>query len=93
MHMKKREQVLLKYLAHYKLETFLAPAFKMLEALFELFVPLLVASIIDRGIGRHDRTYVLWMSLLMLLLAGIGLACSITAQYFAARAAVGRSYF
>ena len=63
----------------------------MLEALFELFVPLVVASIIDQGIRRHDSKHILWMCLLMLLLAGIGLACSVTAQYFSAKAAVGAS--
>ena len=79
------------YLKEYKKETILAPAFKMLEALFELFVPLVVASIIDQGIRRHDSKHILWMCLLMLLLAGIGLACSVTAQYFSAKAAVGAS--
>ncbi len=89
MYMKKKKPLLFKYLARYKSETVLAPTFKMLEALFELFVPLVVASIIDRGIRQHDRGYVLLMALLMLLLAVIGLVCSITAQYFAAKSAVG----
>lgn len=86
---KDKKRLLLTYIRKYRLETIIAPAFKMLEALFELFVPLVVASIIDRGIGRHDLSYIILMCLLMLLLALIGLACSITAQYFAARSAVG----
>ncbi len=67
----------------------LAPAFKMLEALFELFVPLVVSSIIDVGIKGEDRSYIIKMCLLMILLAVVGLTCSITAQYFSAKAAVG----
>ncbi len=86
---KDKKRLLLTYIRKYRLETIIAPAFKMLEALFELFVPLVVASIIDRGIGRHDLSYIILMCLLMLLLALIGLSCSITAQYFAARSAVG----
>ena len=86
---KDKKRLLLTYIRKYRLETIIAPAFKMLEALFELFVPLVVASIIDRGIGRHDLSYIILMCLLMLLLALIGLVCSITAQYFAARSAVG----
>lgn len=67
----------------------LAPAFKMLEALFELFVPLVVSSIIDVGIKGADKNYIIKMCLLMILLAVVGLTCSITAQYFSAKAAVG----
>lgn len=85
----KKRKILLTYIGKYKKETIIAPAFKMLEALFELFVPLVVASIIDKGIGRHDLRYAFLMCLLMFLLALIGLTCSITAQYFAARSAVG----
>ena len=77
------------YLKSYKKESALAPAFKMLEALFELFVPLVVTVIIDRGIDGGDTPYIVKMSLLLVGLAIIGLACSITAQYFAAKAAVG----
>lgn len=77
------------YLKSYKKESALAPAFKMLEALFELFVPLVVTAIIDRGIDGGDTPYIVKMSLLLVGLAIIGLACSITAQYFAAKAAVG----
>lgn len=80
---------LLVYLRDYKAETVCAPLFKMLEAVFELFVPLVVADIIDRGIGGGDRAYVIRMCLVMIALGVIGLVCSVTAQYFAARAAVG----
>lgn len=69
----------------------MAPLFKMLEALFELFVPLVVSAIIDIGIGNQDKGYILKMCLLLIALALIGLTCSITAQYFAAKAAVGCS--
>lgn len=80
---------ILEYLRDYKKESILAPLFKMLEALFELFVPLVVSSIIDKGIGGKDIPYIIRMCLLMVLLAVIGLACSVTAQFFAAKAAVG----
>lgn len=82
---------LLVYLKGYEKETVLAPLFKMLEALFELFVPLVMAAVIDVGIGRHDRGYVIRMCLVLIALGVIGLACSITAQYFAAKAASGFS--
>lgn len=77
------------YLRDYRKETVLAPLFKMLEASFELFVPLVMASMIDKGIGNGDISYIIKMSLILLLLAGIGLTSSITAQFFAAKAAVG----
>ena len=80
---------LLRYLKDYKKESVLGPLFKLLEATFELFVPLVVAAIIDTGIGNHDRGYVVKMCLVLVLLGLIGLAFSITAQYFAAKAAVG----
>lgn len=80
---------LLIYMKDYKKECVLAPLFKMLEASFELFVPLVVAAIIDRGIGGMDRGYIYRMGLLMVLLGVIGLSCSVTAQYFSAKAAVG----
>ena len=80
---------LLIYLRHYKKETVLAPLFKMLEACFELFVPLVMAAIIDRGIGGGDIGLSLCMGGLLVALGVIGLACSVTAQYFAAKAAVG----
>ncbi|MBQ6806034.1 MAG: ABC transporter ATP-binding protein [Lachnospiraceae bacterium] len=82
---------LLIYLKDYKKETVLAPLFKMLEAGFELFVPLVMAAIIDKGIGSKDVTYVLQMGLVLVALGIIGLICSITAQFFAAKAAVGFS--
>ena len=82
-------KMILKYLEELKKECVLAPLFKMLEALFELFVPLVVASIIDRGIGQQDTAYIVKMCLMLLGLAIIGLVCSITAQYFCAKAAVG----
>lgn len=80
---------ILKILGNYKKEAILGPLFKLLEALFELFVPLVVAQLIDIGIGKSDKSYTIKMFLLMILLAVIGLVCSITAQYFAAKAAVG----
>ena len=82
---------LLVYLKGYEKETVLAPLFKMLEALFELFVPLVMAAVIDTGIARGDRGYIVRMCLLLIALGIIGLVCSITAQYFAARAATGFS--
>ena len=78
-----------KLLGKYKKEAVLAPLFKLLEALFELFVPLVVANLIDYGIAQNDKPYVVKMFFLMVLLAVVGLVCSITAQYFAAKAAVG----
>ncbi len=80
---------LLKYLKNYKKETVIAPLFKMLEATFELFVPLVMANIIDVGIANNDKNYILWMGALLVGLAVIGIVCSLTAQYFAAKAAVG----
>lgn len=80
---------LLKYLKDYKKETILAPLFKMLEATFELFVPLVMAAIIDTGIGESDKGYILKMSAVLVALGLIGLVCSITAQYFSAKAACG----
>lgn len=82
---------LLVYLQDYKKETILAPLFKMLEATFELFVPLVMAAIIDQGIQGGNVSYVLRMGLLLVALGLIGLTCSITAQYYAAKAAVGFS--
>ena len=80
---------LLVYLRDYKKESVLGPLFKLLEASFELLVPLVVTKIIDIGIATGDVNYIIRMVLLMVGLALIGLACSITAQYFAAKAAVG----
>lgn len=75
------------YLKHHKLITVLAPLFKCLEACFELFVPLVIAGMIDRGIRRGNISYVLRMGGVLLLLALIGLSCSLFAQYFSAKAA------
>lgn len=80
---------LLKYLKDYKKETVLAPLFKMLEASFELFVPLVMAAIIDTGIADGDKGYILKMGGILVLLAVVGLMCSVTAQFFSAKAAVG----
>lgn len=82
-------KMILGFLKDYKKECVLAPLFKMLEALFELFVPLVVSSIIDIGIGQKDVGYIVKMCMMLLGLAIIGLVCSITAQYFSAKAAVG----
>ncbi|MCD7807301.1 MAG: ABC transporter ATP-binding protein, partial [Lachnospiraceae bacterium] len=82
---------LLKYLKEYKKESILAPLFKMLEASFELLVPLVMAQIIDTGIKNEDISYILRMGGILVLLAVVGLTCSLTAQYFAAKAAVGVS--
>ena len=79
----------IKMLGKYKKEAVLSPLFKLLEALFELFVPIVVASLIDIGIGNDDKGYAVKMFFLLILLAVIGLSFSITAQYFAAKAAVG----
>ena len=77
------------YLSSYKKECILGPLFKMLEAIFELFVPLVVASIIDTGIGNGDKPYILRMCLVMAALGAIGLTNTLFAQYFAAKAAAG----
>ncbi|NLL76574.1 MAG: ABC transporter ATP-binding protein [Clostridiales bacterium] len=82
---------LLIYLKDYKKETVLAPLFKMLEASFELLVPLVMAAIIDKGIAGGDKGYIVRMCLLMVALGIVGLVCSITAQYYSAKAAVGFS--
>lgn len=89
--MKKKDfmKKLLYFMKDYKKESVLAPLFKMLEAFFELFVPLVVASIIDDGIVPKDSGHIIRMCLLLLVLAAVGLTCSITAQYFAAKSAVG----
>lgn len=80
---------LLVYLKDYKKETILGPLFKLLEASFELFVPLVVAAMIDTGIENRDTGYIWKMCLIMAALGLIGLVCAVTAQYFAAKAAVG----
>ena len=80
---------LLRYLKGYEKQALLAPLFKMLEACFELFVPLVVASIIDTGIKNNDTVFIWQRCGLLVLLAVIGLTCSLTAQYFSAKAALG----
>ena len=77
------------YLKEYRKESILAPLFKLLEALFDLFVPLVIADIINNGVGNNDFNYVLKEFGLLILLALIGLGCSIVAQFFAAKASVG----
>lgn len=80
---------LLKYMIGFGKECALGPLFKLLEASFELLIPLVVAGIVDNGIGNGDGTYVIKMCAVMVMLGIVGLACAITAQYFAAKAAVG----
>ncbi len=80
---------MLSYLKNYKLESVLGPLFKLLEASFELLVPLVVAAIIDVGIANGNRSYVIRMTLVLIGLGLVGLACSATAQFFAAKASVG----
>ena len=82
---------MLGYLRDYKRESVLAPLFKMLEATFDLFVPLVMADIVNVGIAAHDLHYILVRCGILLVLAVIGLTCSLTAQYFSAKAAVGYS--
>ena len=82
-------KTLLAYLKGYKKESILAPLFKMLEASFELFVPLVMVAIIDVGIANQDKPYIVKMCFVLIALGIIGLVCSITAQYFAAKAATG----
>lgn len=80
---------LLKYLKDYKKESILAPLFKMLEASFELLVPLVIGAVINVGIANKDRIYITRSCLLLVALGVVGLVCSVTAQYFAAKAATG----
>ena len=80
---------LLVYLNDYKKECVFAPLFKMLEAIFELLVPLVMAAVIDKGIAGNDIPYIIQMCLVMVLLGIVGLISSVTAQYFSAKAATG----
>lgn len=84
-------KVIVKYLKDYKKECVLSPLFKLLEAIFELFVPLVMAAIIDKGIASEDEKYIIKMCMILVVLGIVGLVCSITAQFFAAKAAVGFS--
>ena len=77
------------YIRKFAMESVLAPLFKMLEAFFDLLVPMVVARIIDKGIPSGDSGYILGQCLILVGMAVLGLLCSFTAQYFAARAAVG----
>ena len=80
---------LLKHLKEYTKETILGPLFKLMEATLELFVPLVVAAIIDSGIASRDTGYIVKMCLVLVALGAVGLALAVTAQYFSAKAAVG----
>lgn len=80
---------LIRYLKSYKKESVLGPLFKLLEVVFELMVPIIMASLIDKGIGNHDGVYIGKMFGMLILLGVLGLASSVTAQYFAAKAATG----
>lgn len=91
MEMRFRMRKLLRYMKQYRKESILAPLFKLLEATFELFVPLVMASIIDEGIANEDYGHIAKMGGILFLLAVVGLAMALTAQYFAAKAAVGFS--
>lgn len=82
---------LIPYFKKYKLQSILAPLFKMLEACFDLLVPLIVAGIIDKGIANGDKSYILSRFFLLILMAVLGLLSSFTAQFFAAKAAIGTS--
>lgn len=82
---------MLRFLDDYKKESVIAPLFKMLEATFDLLVPLVMADIVNVGIAAHDTSYILARCGILLLLAAVGLACSLTAQYFSAKASVGYS--
>ncbi|MBR2020484.1 MAG: ABC transporter ATP-binding protein, partial [Clostridia bacterium] len=82
---------LLVYLSSYKKETVLAPLFKFLEAIFDLLVPLVVKQIIDVGIANRDKPYIVAMCAILVGFAIVGLGCTLVAQYYAARAAVGFS--
>ena len=84
-----RLRKLLVYMKDFKKESILGPLFKLLEASFELLVPLVVTAIIDQGIQHQDVPFIIRMVILMVTLGVVGLACSLTAQYFAAKAAVG----
>lgn len=80
---------LFRYLKNYKKESIISPLFKMIEACFELVIPLVVANIIDVGIKNNDKSYILKMGGIMVLLGALGLGCSLVAQYFAAKASFG----
>ena len=78
-----------KYLKSFQKEVFLGPVFKLIEAIFELIVPLVMARMIDVGIANGDRLYVIKMGCVMILLGLVGLGCALICQYFAAKASQG----
>ena len=78
-----------KFLRPYRRESILAPLFKLLEVVFDLMVPVVVAQIIDVGVAKNDYGYIVEMFFVLLLMAAVGLLCSFTAQFFAAKASVG----
>ena len=80
---------LFRYLKGYTLQSILGPLFKMTEATFELIVPIVMAQIIEEGIKKGDKSYIYTMGAVLVLLGVLGLACSLTAQYFAAKASMG----
>lgn len=82
-------KIFMRFLREYPRESILAPLFKLLEACFDLCVPLVIAAMIDRGIGEGDRPFLIWMTLVLVGLALVGLVCALCAQYFAAKSAVG----
>ena len=82
-------KVFFRFFKLYPKESILAPLFKLLEACFDLLVPMVVAAIIDQGIGGEDRSFIIRMTLILVLLAVVGLSCALCAQYFAAKAAIG----
>ena len=86
---KKKMKSLGVYLKHYKKESIIAPLFKLLEVVFDLLVPMVVAQIIDVGIAGNNRPYIVGRFGILVLMAAVGLCCSFTAQYFAAKASVG----
>ena len=82
-------KLLLSFMKKYRKESFISPLFKLLEASFELIVPLIIASLIDKGIAQKDTSLIIKYSLVLVLLAVIGWICAVVAQYYAAKAAVG----
>lgn len=78
-----------KFLRPYRRESILAPLFKLLEVMFDLMVPVVVAQIIDVGVAKNDHGYIVEMFFVLLLMAAVGLLCSFTAQFFSAKASVG----
>ena len=80
---------LARFLRHYKIQSIFGPLFKMTEAVFELLVPIVMARMIDTGVAEGDRSYIYHSGIILVGLGILGLTCSLTAQYFAARASTG----